>query len=133
MSSDKTPSAPPSTPPSRESQILGLSTDELAGVSVDELTGNKVAITMVMHYYRNLVDENTALKNDLNTFRTYYDGYRTKKTRAAIGAVLLLISNVGISFGINLLTGGQAWAGGVTFIPGLCMAAAGAYFSLKEN
>jgi hypothetical protein len=35
----------------RDRQILGLSTDELAGLSVDELTGNKTAITMVMHYY----------------------------------------------------------------------------------
>lgn len=133
MPTDEPTSAPTPPQPSRDGQILGLSTDSLAGLSVDELTGNKVAITMVMHYYRNLVDENTALKNDRNTLQTYVEGYRIKKTHAAIGAVLLLISNVGISFGINLLTGGSSWAGGLTLIPGLCVAAAGAYFSLKEN
>jgi hypothetical protein len=65
---------------SRDQQILGLSTDELAGLSVDELTGNKTAITMVMHYYKILLEENISLRNDLNTARTYVEGYGTKKT-----------------------------------------------------
>lgn len=121
------------TPASREKQILGLSTDELAGLSVDELTGNKTAITMVMHYYRVLLDENSSLRNDLNTARTYVDGYSTKKTNSSIGAVLLLVANVGVGFGVNLLTSNQTWPGLATLIPGLCMAAAGTYFSTKER
>ena len=87
----------------RDRQILGLSTDELAGLSVDELTGNKTAITMVMHYYKVLQEENVSLRNDLNTARSYVEGYGTKKTNATIGAVLLLVANVGIGFGVNLL------------------------------
>lgn len=118
---------------SRDKQILGLSTDELAGLSVDELTGNKTAITMVMHYYRVLQDENASLRNDLNTARTYVDGYATKRTNSTIGAVLLLVANVGIGFGVNLLTSNQTWPGLATLIPGLCMAAAGTYFSTREK
>lgn len=117
----------------RDRQILGLSTDELAGLSVDELTGNKTAITMVMHYYKVLQEENVSLRNDLNTAKSYVEGYGTKKTNATIGAVLLLVANIGIGFGVNLLTSNQIWPGLATFIPGLCMAAAGMYFATKEG
>jgi hypothetical protein len=117
----------------RDRQILGLSTDELAGLSVDELTGNKTAITMVMHYYKVLQEENVSLRNDLNTARSYVEGYGTKKTNSTIGAILLLVANVGIGFGVNLLTSNQTWPGLATLIPGLCMAAAGTYFATKEG
>lgn len=117
----------------RDKQILGLSTDELAGLSVDKLTNNKTAITMVMHYYRILLDENTSLKNDLNTARTYVEGYSTKKNNAKIGATLLLGSNISIGFGVNLLTSNQTWPGLATLIPGIFMALAGTYFSTKEG
>lgn len=118
---------------SRDRQILGLSTDELAGLSVDELTGNKTAITMVMHYYKILLEENISLRNDLNTARTYVEGYGKKKTNSTIGAILLLVANVGVGFGVNLLTANQTWPGLATLIPGLCMAAAGTYLSTKER
>jgi hypothetical protein len=117
----------------RDNRILGLSTDELAGLSVDELMSNKTAITMMMHYYKLLVDENNSLRNDANTLRTYVDSYSKKKTNASVGAVLLLISNVGIGFGVNLLTNGTIWPGLVTLLPGLAMAAAGLFFSLREG
>lgn len=127
------PSDSRATAANRETQILGLSTDQLAGLSIDELTGNKTAITMVIHYYRVLLDENTALKNDRNTLQTYVDSYRTKRTHAAVGAILLLVANVGIGFGVNLLTSHQNWPGLATLIPALCFAISGTYFSLKER
>ena len=131
---DQTPgnSSPP-TSQGREGQILGLATEQLAGLSIDELTGNKTAITMVMHYYRVLLDENTALRNDRNTLQTYVEGYRTKKTHAAVGAMLLLAANIGIGFGVNLLTSHQTAPGLATLIPGLCFAIGGTWLSLKER
>jgi hypothetical protein len=75
--------------------ILSLSTADLAGLSTDELTGNKTAVTMVMHYYKQLVDENISLKNNFNTLRTYVNGYAEKKTNARMGAILLFVSNIG--------------------------------------
>lgn len=117
----------------KDRQILGLSTDELAGLSVDELTGNKTAITMVMHYYKVLQEENGSLRNDLNTARSYVEGYGKKKVNATIGAILLLLANISIGFGVNLLTGNQTWPGLATFIPGIFMAAAGTYFAMKEG
>jgi hypothetical protein len=119
--------------PTAPNQILGLSTDQLAGLSVDELTGNKTAIIMVMHYYKVLSDENTALRNDRNTLQTYVESYRTKKTRSTVGAVLLLLSNVGIGFGVNLMSANQTWPGLATVVPALCIAIAGTYFSLKDQ
>lgn len=119
--------------PERDTRILGLSTSELAGVSVDELTGNKTAVTMVMHYYKQMSDENSSLRNDLNTLKTYVDGYRAAKSDARTGAILLAISNISIGFGVNLLTADHTWPGIVTFFPGLAMMVAGLYFSIREH
>lgn len=127
------PQEPRHQPAARDNQILGLSTDELAGLSVDELTGNKTAITMVMHYYKALLEENISLRNDLNTAKSYVEGYATKKTNSTIGAFLLLLANVCIGFGVNLLTAQQTWPGLATLIPGLCMAVVGTYFATKEG
>lgn len=124
---------PPAQLPHRDTQILGLSTEQVAGLSIEELTGNKTAITMVIHYYRVLLDENTALRNDRNTLQTYVDSYQTKKTNAAIGAILLLVANVGIGFGVNLLTAGQTWPGLASLIPALSFAVAGTYLSFKDR
>ena len=117
----------------RETHILGLSTSELAGLTVDELTNNKTAITMVIHYYKQLLDENTSLKNDLNTLSTYVGGYKTKKVDARTGAILLALSNLGIGFGVNLMTSNNTVPGLMTLIPALGMTAVGLYFSLKDS
>src|SRR4051812_20864863 len=93
-----------STRTSRDGNILGLSTSQLAGLSVDELEGNKVAITMMMHYYRQLVDENTTLRNETNTLKTYVTGYDNKRSNATIAAGLSMFSNLCIGFGVNILT-----------------------------
>src|SRR5258705_8043141 len=97
---------------SNQESILGLSTKELAGLSVEELTNNPTAIKMMMHYYKQLVDENNALTNDANTLRTYVSAYDMQKSNSATGAVLLAVSNISIGFGVNLLTNG-AWAPGL--------------------
>ena len=83
----------PAAATDRETKILGLSTAELAGVSVDELAGNKTAVTLVMHYYKQLSDENTSLRNDLNTLQTYVDGYMTARHDARTGAILSALSS----------------------------------------
>lgn len=113
--------------------ILGLSTAELAGVSVDEVVENKTAVTMVMHYYKQLVEENASLKNDLNTLRTYVDGYRTSRNDARIGGALSAMSGIGIAFGSSLLTDHQWWAGAATFVPGISFLICGLYFSFRNQ
>lgn len=113
--------------------ILGLSTSDLAGLSVDEITGNKVAITMIMHYYKQLADENTALKNERNTLNTYVKAYETKKSNSATGNILLIISNICIAFGVNLITGGNGWPGFACLIPGLSLGIAGVYFTFFKE
>ncbi len=120
-------------PAPAQGAILGLSTEQLAGLSIEELTGNKTAITMLVHYYKVLLDENSSVRNDLNTAKTYISGYDRKRSNASVGAVLLLLSNVGIGFGVNLLTSHVVWPGLSTLLPALGMAAAGTYFSLKDR
>jgi hypothetical protein len=116
-----------------DKSLLGLSTSELAGLSVDELVGNKTAITMLMHYYKQLVDANSALENQINTYRSYEAGYEKKKLRSSVGAILLVLSNVLIGFGVNLITSANYWPGGVCLVPGLITASAGLWFSLAED
>ena len=114
--------------------ILGLQTAELAGLSVDEITGNKVAITMVMHYYKRLVDENALLRNDMNTAQTYVSGYAAKKTNTTVGAALQALASLGIGFGINLLTNDASRAPGwVTLVLGVLLQGVGMYFALKDK
>lgn len=118
---------------SQNPELLGLSMNELAGLSVDKLTGNKTAITMVIHYYKQLADENTSLKNDLNTLKSYVDGYTNKKTYAQISAVLLVLSNILSGVGINLLTTENNWPGIATLGSGLLLAGVGIYYSFKDG
>lgn len=120
-------------PAVKAGNFLGLEMEQLAGLSVDELVGNRTAITMVMHYYKQLSDENTSLRNDLNTAQTYVSGYGAKKTNGTIGAVLQGLATLFVGFGINLLTGGPVAAAGVmTLLLGVVLQVTGMYFSLKS-
>ena len=122
------------TPPPQEDQsILGLSTSALAGVQIDDLVNNPTAIRMVMHYYKRLVDDNGTLRNENNTLKTYVDAYERNKSNSHTGAVLIFASNITIGFGVNLLTSQSFAPGTVTFLSGLCMATAGAYFSFLKD
>lgn len=118
--------------PKTAASFLGFSTDELAGLSSDELTNNGVAIKMLLHYYRQLVDENGALKNDNNTLKTYVDAYEKQKNNSFVAAVLLAVSNISIGFGVNLLTGDTVWPGIASLVAGLAMAGAGLFITFKR-
>ena len=117
-------------------KILGLSTSDLDGLTAAELTNNPTAIKMILHYYGQLKDDNTRLKNDNNTLKTYVDAYGRQKSNSATGATLLAISNLSIGFGINLLTGtpAQIWPGLSSVAVGVGLVIAGIYFTFfKDN
>ena len=118
--------------PKPGASFLGFSTEELAGLSSDELTNNGVAIKMLLHYYRQMVDENGALKNDNNTLKTYVDAYEKQKNNSFVAAVLLAVSNISIGFGVNLLTGDTVWPGVASLAAGLAMAGAGLVITFKR-
>ncbi|HHJ15896.1 MAG TPA: hypothetical protein ENJ80_04275 [Gammaproteobacteria bacterium] len=113
--------------------ILGLQTDELAGLSAEELTQNPTAIKMLLHYYRQLVDDNTSLKNDNNTLKTYVDAYGRQKSNSATGAILLAVSNISIGFGVNLLSIDNTWPGVASLIVGVSLVFTGINFSFKKG
>ena len=102
-----------------EVQFLGIAASDLTGVSIDELTGNKTAITMLVHYYKQFSEENTSLKTDLTSLQTYVGGFKEKKVNARTGAILLTVSNVLVAFGVNLFTSNNTLAGAFVFVPGL--------------
>ena len=119
----------------QKSSILGLSTSQLADLSADELTDNPTAIKMLLHYYRQLTDDNTRLKNDNNTLKTYVDAYGKQKSNTATGAILLAVSNISIAFGVNLLTGStpSVRAGVCSLIVGITLVISGIYFTFLKD
>lgn len=119
--------------PKQNDSILGLSTVELAGLKPDELTNNPVAIKMLLHYYRQLVDENSGLKNNNNTLKTYVDAYDRQRNNSSVGAILLGISNISIGFGVNLLTAGTSWPGVASLGVGVALVIGGIYVTFKQT
>ena len=119
----------------KPSSVLGVSIGDIAGLSVDEVSKSKPALTMLMHYYGQLVDENTALKNDVNTLQTYVDGYRRVRQHANVGAVLLALGSILVAFGVNLLTQDDVPSkiGLFVFLPGIVLDVAGLWFSLNRE
>ena len=117
-----------------DGSILGVSTTELAGLSVEELTGNASAIKMMLHYYKQLVEENRTLRNEVNTLKTYVSAYDTTKSNSATGALLLALSNISLGFGVNLVsTPASFWAGFSSIAVGVAMIAGGIYFSFFKD
>ena len=120
---------------SSQSNILGLSTADLAGLSAGELTGNETAIKMLLHYYRELLNDNIRLKNESNTFKTYVDAYQRQKSNSATGGILLAVSNISIGFGVNLITGTPTLIipGVSSMIVGVSLIVAGIYFTFFKD
>ena len=116
----------------QDKSILGLSTDELAGLTAEELTENQTAITMLLHYYRQLVDDNSALKNENNTLKTYVEAYGRQRTNTSVGAILLAVSNVSVGFGVNLLTSGNIGPGYSSLAVGASLILAGIFFTFRK-
>ena len=118
-----------------KSNILGLSTAQLAGLSADELNENPTAIKMLLHYYGQLTDDNSRLKNDNNTLKTYVDAYDKQKSNTATGAILLSVSNISIGFGVNLLTGStpNLWPGISSLFVGIALVVSGIYFTFIKD
>lgn len=121
--------------PDQASSILGLSTSELAGLSAEELTNNPTAIKMLLHYYRQLTDENTRLKNDNNTLKTYVDAYGRQKSNKATGGILLAVSNISIGFGVSLLAIAtpNVWPGVFSLVIGIALVTSGIYFTFLKD
>lgn len=129
-------SAPATTaiPVTPAANPLGFQQGSLAGVTVDELLKNKTALTMLLHYYHQLHDENGSLKNDLNTAKTYVNGYETKKVKTRTGATLQAFATLPIGFSINILTGGNAAltsAGWIILSIGIALQGLGMFFAFS--
>ncbi len=114
--------------------FLGMSPDSFDAVNSNELVGNVTAIKMLLHYYKQLTDDNKTLKNNLNTYKTYADSYDKKRSNSTTSTVLLLLSNISIAFGVNLLTSNPPINAG-WFLLGMggLLAFAGFYFTFFKD
>jgi len=114
--------------------FLGFSPGTFSELGIKEIVGNEAAITMIMHYYKQLVDDNKTLKNDVNTYKTYAEAFGKKESNSATSSILLLLSNICIGFGVNLLTQTNPLpAGWFLLIVGIIMTLAGFYFTFWKD
>lgn len=117
-----------------ERSFLGFSTDKFTEVDIKEVVNNEAAIKMLMHYYKQLVDDNKTLKNDVNTYKTYADAYEKKTSNSSTSSFLFLASNISVGFGINILTENQQTnAGWFLLATGVLFAIGATYFSFWKN
>ena len=123
------------TPKEKDKEsFLGFSPGNFSEIGIKEIVGNEAAITMVMHYYKQLVDENKTLKNDINTYKTYASAFEKKESNSATSSILLLLSNICIGFGVNLLTQTNPLpTGWFLLVVGIIMTFAGFYFTFWKD
>lgn len=125
-----------SVDPKSNSQLLGLPTSEIAGLTVDEIINNKTAITMLLHYYKAMLDENQSLKNDINTLRGYYSGFERKLNDVFVSSFIGFLGNIFIGFGVNLLTGsteGASHGGWLLLIAGIISSIGSIYLANRKE
>jgi hypothetical protein len=84
---------------------------------------------MLMHYYKQLVEENATLKNDNNTLNTYMTAYDKQKANSATGAMLLALRNIIVGLRVNFLTGNVTGLGLAALAIGVVIVVVGIYFS----
>lgn len=114
--------------------ILGLSTDELTGLSENDLVNNPIATRMLLHYYNQLVEENTTLNNNVNTLKTYQSAYDIKDINSKTGTILLTVGGIFAGFSATILAESISLPGVLLSISTLILILVGIYFSLfKDN
>jgi hypothetical protein len=114
--------------------FLGMSPDSFAEVKSEEVVNNLTAVKMILHYYKKLTEDNQTYKNDLNTYKTYADAFSKKQSNSATSAILLILSNVLIAFGVNFLTSNPPInVGWFLLISGGLSTLAGLYFNFWKD
>ena len=112
---------------------LGLK-KELADIGIDDLKDNPVAITMLLHNYQRLENENIMLKQDLNRQATIERTLSERKTYTKIAAIVSLFGTILLSFGINFVTDNSGdIKGKILILLGIVAEIISLYFSFKGD
>ena len=112
---------------------LGL-TENLEDITVEQLKDNEIAITMLLHNYKKLENENNMLKQDLNRQSTIERTLTIKKTYTKVATIISLFATILLSFGINFVSSNQTDIKGLILIClGLVAEIISIYFSFKEE
>lgn len=121
----------PKKPKSRikfDKSSIGLSLDDLASVDIRTLLASEPALMMTLHSYRasllQLDDSRRELKNAQEEIRYLNDRLKEKN----IATVLLVLGQIQIGFGTNLVTNGSI-GGWFVFLTGLAMNIGALFFS----
>lgn len=77
---------------------------EVAGISVQELVNNETALKLVIHTFRQTVDDNVALKQQQNFDKSEIAKLNRENRDKTIGTMFTFTSSIPIGFGINILT-----------------------------
>jgi hypothetical protein len=107
---------------------IGLSLDDLTAIDIKTLLTNEPALMMTLHSYRasltQLEDSRQELKDSEEEIRHLNDRLKEKN----IATVLLLLGQIQIGFGTNLVTNASV-GGWFVFLSGLAMNIGALFFS----
>jgi hypothetical protein len=118
---------------------------EVAGTALEELVDNKPALKVVLHAFRQSVDENIALKQQQSFDKAEIGRLEKEKqdiiinnskdnAEKTIGTTLSFVGSIPIAFGVNILTGNVNLPAGYScLVLGVVLSILGLVFSFYRN
>jgi hypothetical protein len=107
---------------------IGLPLDNLIDVDVKNLLSNEPALMMTLHSYRTTLSQLEDVKRELQNKILDIEEQRDKLKEKNIATVLLLLGQIQIGFGTNLITN-NSMGGWFIFIAGVAINLGALYFS----
>lgn len=118
---------------------------EVAGTALEELVDNKPALKVVLHAFRQSVDENIALKQQQSFDKAEIARLEKEKqdiiinhskdnAEKTIGTTLSFVGSIPIAFGVNILTSNVNLPAGYScLVLGVILSVLGMVFSFYRN
>ncbi len=107
---------------------IGLSLDELAAVDTRTLLANEPALMMTLHSYKASLTQLDESHQELKSAEEEIGRLNDRLKEKNIATVLLLLGQIQIGFGTNLVTNGST-GGWFVFLSGLAMNLGALFFS----
>ena len=131
FSSYETPGGPPAEAEGRiqfDTSSIGLSLDDLAAVDSRTLLANEPALMMALHSFKSSLTQLEASRQSLKSAEEEVRHLNERLKEKNIATVLLLLGQIQIGFGTNLITNGSS-SGWFVFLAGLTLNVGAIIFS----
>jgi hypothetical protein len=107
---------------------IGLTLDDLTEVEISNLLSNEPALMMTLHSYKESLSQIDQYKQELANSKEQTEQLRDQLKEKNIATILLILGQIQIGFGTNLITNNSN-GGWFVFILGLTLNIGALYFS----